>query len=167
MATEDKRADLVFEGGGVKGIGLGGAFSRLYDDGWRPVRVAGTSAGAITAAAVAAGYTGDELKQIVLEGMDFPKFADGHGALGETVELLHRGGLHSGHYFLEWMRDLLAAKGVETFADLPAADDGKDAGGRHPLEVVVTDLTERRMLVLPRDADRLGKRPEELQVAEA
>ena len=39
-------ADLVFEGGGVKGIGLAGAFRTLTDHGYQPQCVAGTSAGA-------------------------------------------------------------------------------------------------------------------------
>jgi NTE family protein len=39
--------DLVFEGGGVKGIGLAGAFSVLDTEGYTPNCVAGTSAGAI------------------------------------------------------------------------------------------------------------------------
>ena len=35
-------ADLVFEGGGVKGIGLAGAYSALCERGVGPKRVAGT-----------------------------------------------------------------------------------------------------------------------------
>jgi NTE family protein len=49
--------DLVCEGGGVKGVGLAGAFSVLEEHGFRPQNVAGTSAGAITAALIAAGYS--------------------------------------------------------------------------------------------------------------
>ena len=44
-AGDEKRVDLVFEGGGVKGIGLAGAFSYLDEQGFKPQRVAGTSAG--------------------------------------------------------------------------------------------------------------------------
>lgn len=100
-APAEKHADLVFEGGGVKGIGLAGAFSALWDHGYRPQRVAGTSAGAITAALVAAGYTGSELEDIVLEQMDFTRFEDPHafGLPGEIVALIRTRGLHSGDYF--------------------------------------------------------------------
>jgi hypothetical protein len=42
--------DLVFEGGGVKGIALVGAFSILEVRGYEPQNMAGTSAGAIVAA---------------------------------------------------------------------------------------------------------------------
>lgn len=47
-------ADAVFEGGGVKGIGLVGAIAVAEEKGYRWVNVAGTSAGAIVAALLAA-----------------------------------------------------------------------------------------------------------------
>ena len=53
----DKKADLVLEGGGVKGIGLLGAVLALADAGYTFPRVAGTSAGAIVTALVAAYQT--------------------------------------------------------------------------------------------------------------
>ncbi len=168
MTDDDKRVDLVFEGGGVKGIGLAGAFRKLEDDGWQAQRVAGTSAGAITAALVAAGYGGQDLERLVLQDMQFSRFADGRGGLlGETWELLHRGGLHAGTYFLNWMRERLEAKGVTRFGDLRTDDDTQDPSRRYRLQVIASDLSERRMLVLPRDADRLGVEPDELSVAEA
>lgn len=46
---------MVFEGGGLKGIGLAGAYSVLEERGFRPQNTAGASAGAIVAALVAAG----------------------------------------------------------------------------------------------------------------
>ena len=77
MAAQEHRSycDLVCEGGGVKGIGLAGAFSVLEEHDFRPQNVAGTSAGAITAALIAAGYTAAELKDVIF-GMDFLKFRD-------------------------------------------------------------------------------------------
>lgn len=44
--------DLVLKGGGVKGIGLVGAYSALQEAGYSFRRIAGTSAGAILVAAV-------------------------------------------------------------------------------------------------------------------
>jgi NTE family protein len=49
-------ADLVLEGGGVKGIGLVGAYSALTDAGYAFHRIAGTSAGAIVGALIAAAW---------------------------------------------------------------------------------------------------------------
>lgn len=53
--TSELPADLVLEGGGVKGIALLGAVQRLMAGGYRFRRVAGSSAGAIVGALVAAG----------------------------------------------------------------------------------------------------------------
>jgi NTE family protein len=165
------RADLVFEGGGVKGIALAGAFRALTDRGYQAQCVAGTSAGAITAALVAAGYGGSELEQIVLEKMHFPDFEDRGfgdrlGRVGQIAEFVRRRGIHSGDYFLHWMRDRLKEKGVTTFGDLrdPNASDPKR---RYRLRLIASDLSERRMLVLPDDAARLGRQPDQLEVAEA
>ena len=53
-AVAGNPVDLVLAGGGVKGIGLVGAVVKLMDAGYRPYRVAGTSAGAVVGAIVAA-----------------------------------------------------------------------------------------------------------------
>ena len=52
--SDRPKVDLVLEGGGVKGIGLVGAVLTLSGSGYVFPRVAGTSAGAIVAALVAA-----------------------------------------------------------------------------------------------------------------
>jgi predicted acylesterase/phospholipase RssA len=68
---EPHRADGVFQGGGVKGIGLVGA---LLEFGENPkveitewVNVAGTSAGSIIAALLACGKSPTELRSLLLE----------------------------------------------------------------------------------------------------
>jgi len=53
--------DLVFEGGGAKGMVFVGAYDELVRRGHTAGRLLGTSAGAITAALLAAGYTPKEL----------------------------------------------------------------------------------------------------------
>jgi NTE family protein len=161
-------ADLVFEGGGVKGIGLAGAYRALSDHGYRAECVAGTSAGAITAALVAAGYTGAALEQIVLREMDFAKFADGTflgrfpGA--DIGRFFTSRGMHSGSYFLGWIREKLAAKGKTTFRDL-RNEDQSDPKRAYKLQVIASDLSARRMLVLPQDAEHLGTHPDDLEIA--
>jgi predicted acylesterase/phospholipase RssA len=49
--------DLVFEGGGAKGMVFVGALEELFNRGHSAGRLLGTSAGAITAALLAAGYS--------------------------------------------------------------------------------------------------------------
>ena len=55
MHTPCLQADIVLEGGGVRGIGHVGALSVMEEKGYRPVHIAGTSAGAFVAALLAAG----------------------------------------------------------------------------------------------------------------
>jgi NTE family protein len=47
----------VFEGGGVKGIAFVGALQAFEDAGFHWQNVAGTSAGAVASALIAAGYS--------------------------------------------------------------------------------------------------------------
>ncbi len=63
----DKLIDVVFEGGGARGIALNGAIATLHEAGFTFGRVVGTSAGAIAATLAAAGYTGAELRALALE----------------------------------------------------------------------------------------------------
>lgn len=164
-------ADLVFEGGGVKGIGLAGAYLCLTEHDYEPRCVAGTSAGAIMASLVAAGYGGRELQEIVLDKLDFSKFADGtfldhFGPAGDIGQFFKTRGMHSGNYFLGWISELLAAKHVRTFAQL--RNEGEpDPKRQYKLQVIASDLSARSMLVLPNDAPQLGLEPDELEVAEA
>lgn len=59
--------DLVFEGGGAKGLVFVGAMQAFEAAGHTFRRVIGTSAGAITATLLAAGYDADELLQATSE----------------------------------------------------------------------------------------------------
>ena len=163
-------ADLVFEGGGVKGIGLAGAYSALCERGVGPKRVAGTSAGAITAALVAAGYSAEELDEILLE-VPFASFKDTAWEdripiVGHPLSVLLQRGIYEGGFFREWMRELLAAKGVRTFGQL-TDPDAMELKERYRLKVIVSDVTHRRLLVLPDDAASLGIEPDDLEVAYA
>jgi predicted acylesterase/phospholipase RssA len=68
-------ADLVCEGGGVKGPALVGAVQALTDSGYRFRRYAGTSAGAIVASLLAAGWSPADLKSLMTT-QDFSQFED-------------------------------------------------------------------------------------------
>jgi NTE family protein len=170
-ATEGhaKNVDLVFEGGGLKGIGLVGAYSVLEEQGYTPQNMAGASAGAIVAALVAAGYTAAELRQIIME-FDFSDLKDRAWEdwlplFPRTVSVLKDRGIYEGEAFLKWMSGLLEAKGVRTFGDLVRRPEAEPLY-RYKLQVIASDLTEQRLLVLPRDAHRLGiEDPDELEVA--
>ena len=69
--------DLVFEGGGAKGVAFAGALEALAAHGHRPGRLVGTSAGAIAAALCAAGYSPAEMLAALSEERDGrPRFLD-------------------------------------------------------------------------------------------
>ena len=68
-----KKCNAVFEGGGVRGIGHVGAVCRMEQAGWQFADLAGSSAGAIVAALLAAGYSGRELRK-ELETLDYMRF---------------------------------------------------------------------------------------------
>jgi NTE family protein len=164
----ERRVDLVFEGGGVKGVGLVGAVSELLARGYEPQNIAGSSAGAIVASLLAAGYGADELTRVILD-LDYRQFRDRgweeHIPLaGRTVSLLIDQGIYEGRIVREWITDLLAAKNIAVFGDLVVEEFAADPRYRHRLQVIASDVTGRRLLVLPRDAARLGIEPDRLSV---
>jgi NTE family protein len=61
MRNSPLTLDLALEGGGSRGIALNGAIAEILRRGHEIRRVVGTSAGAIAAGLVAAGFSGDEL----------------------------------------------------------------------------------------------------------
>lgn len=68
--------DVVFEGGGAKGSAFVGALTALAEEGHTTRRLIGTSAGAITAALLAAGYSPAEMLDAVNEKVNGkPRFA--------------------------------------------------------------------------------------------
>lgn len=170
-AEDGNRIDLVLEGGGVKGIGLVGALAVLDERGFSPQNIAGTSAGAIAAVLTAAGYSPAELRSILID-LDFRKFKDKGWEdrlplIGAPLSLLKDRGVYEGEFFISWISELLAAKGVFTYADLVHPEFSSEPRFRYRGQVIASDLTDRRLLVLPQDAARFGIEPDELSVAEA
>ena len=167
--NRERYVDLVFEGGGVKGIALVGAFSVLEERGYEPQNMAGASAGAIVAALIAAGYTAAELREII-GGLDYDLFKDEAWEdrvplMDKSLSMLKDLGLYEGEAFLDWIDGLLKAKEVRTFGDLVRREDA-ELRYRYKAQVIASDVTERRLLVLPRDAPKLGiDDPDELSVA--
>ncbi len=165
------KADAVFEGGGVKGIGLAGAVAVAEEKGYQWVNVAGTSAGAIIAALVAAGYTGTEMKSI-LDELDYNRFKDTSlldrvPFVGPMASLIFEKGIYEGRFFENWMRNLLQEKNIETFSDLVREEYKGDKRYRFKLTVIASDITRGRLLVLPQDMADFGIRPEDFNVAAA
>lgn len=104
--------NLVFEGGGVKGIAYVGAMAVLEEKKILKEikRVGGTSAGAINAVLVACGFSNAEQRKILAE-MDFNRFMDDStGFLRDAKRLVDLFGWHKGDYFREWIGELISKK---------------------------------------------------------
>ena len=159
----------MFEGGGVKGIGLVGAMPVVEAAGYQFANVAGTSAGAIVATLVAAGYRAAEIRGILTD-LDFITLMDAPPlgripVLGPAADELTQLGLYQGDVFQKMMGDLLATKGIRIFRDLIADDSAEDERFRYRVRVVASDVTRGTMLVLPQDIRDYNMRPDDLEVA--
>ncbi|MFC5734224.1 patatin-like phospholipase family protein [Cytobacillus gottheilii] len=153
--------DGVFSGGGIKGFALVGAYEVVEKRGFRFKRVAGTSAGSIVAALIAAQYTSDEIAELMKE-LDVKTFMDDRKALipfavTKWIFLYWRLGLYKGAELEKWMAEKLAIRGIKTFSDLPP----------QALRVVASDLTNGRLVVLPDDLPNYGIDPGSFSVAKA
>ncbi|WP_282031577.1 patatin-like phospholipase family protein [Winogradskyella eximia] len=98
---------LIMKGGGIKGLSYVGALKELenhYNFNW----YAGTSAGAISATLLAAGFTNQELSKI-LKNKDFNDFKDA-SFLRKWINLFIKHGFYKAHTFSEWLNDLLNEK---------------------------------------------------------
>ena len=154
-------ADLVLEGGGVKGIALVGAISVLEERGYEFRRVAGTSAGAIVGSLVAANAPAAELEEI-MRGVDYRRFQDGprwRGLfLGKAAALIFQQGIYEGQFVKDWLGERLARLGVHTFADLPYDDPQRPPAPEYAYRLVVMtcDISQGCLRRLPWEYGHYG-----------
>jgi NTE family protein len=164
-----KKTDAVFEGGGVKGIGLVGAVSEIEKSGYEFENLAGTSAGAIVAGLLAVGYTASEIKQ-EMEKLDYNKFKDEGlldklGLVGKAFSVGLEYGIYEGKYFESWFENLLEAKGKTTFGQIKT--EYGDAKFKYKFQAIAADITDRRLLVLPGDLSYFGFDPDRFSISRA
>ncbi|MEG4110484.1 MULTISPECIES: patatin-like phospholipase family protein [unclassified Microcoleus] len=157
-------ADGVFEGGGVRGVAFLGALRCCSDLGIRWRKLAGTSAGAITAAVLATDLSIDDLEEI-LGQLDYSIFltqknsplilngdpADDLQSPAWTLLFLtvsRQMGEYSAQPFRQWLEAMLGRGNLHTFADVKQIVKDRE------LKVVISNLTRGEMLVLPDDLHR-------------
>lgn len=134
---------IVFKGGGVRGTAYAGALQVLEQKGIMQgiSRVAGTSAGAITAMLVALKYDAAAIKTIV-GNLDFSSLEDGW----DPLRIPAKYGLFEGDAAFDWLEGCVSAKlgyGA-TFADLRAK-------GFLDLHVVATSLDAQLPFIFSAD----------------
>lgn len=172
--SAERTVDLVLEGGGVKGIALVGAISVLEENGYSFNRVAGTSAGAIVGALVAAGVPLEEMTE-VMRATDYRRFQDETwidkmGPWGKGLSILFQQGIYEGDYLRNYLTDLLP-DGTESFAGLRIPEDPGNPmpdNERFRLVVMASDISRHELVRLPWDCDAFyGADPEKMSVVDA
>lgn len=126
--------NIVFEGGGIRGIAFGGVIKFLEEHSLCKSikRIAGSSAGAIVAAALAIGYTGDEIIEI-LDKTDFNSFKDDSwGVMIDVYRFVTQYGVYKGDAFLSWFQDKVKSKCGDVNVTF------KDVYERYNKELVIT-----------------------------
>lgn len=151
----------VFSGGGIKGVALAGGAAGAMEAGYRFDHAVGTSAGALVASLVAAGYGPQELRGAV-KWIPWPELLDRLPVtrvpiVGKALSIaLHRSQA-AGQRIEEVWGSLLEAKGVRTFGDVVAGS----------LRIIATDLTHQRGIVFPDHLADYGIDPNSFPVARA
>jgi len=108
------RFGLVLGGGGLRGLAHVGALRALADAGWEPDEIAGTSIGALVAAAWAAGFDLDEMEELALSMRRRDIFRIAHADM--AFKRMHSPALYRIEPLDALVRGLL---GEATFRDLP------------------------------------------------
>ncbi|MCM3066642.1 patatin-like phospholipase family protein [Priestia flexa] len=153
--------DGVFSGGGLKGFALIGALQALEERDFIFRRLAGTSAGSIVCALIVAGYTSDEMMEMMDE-MNVKSLLDQRvsflpSALTKWLLLYWNLGLYKGEKLEKWIASKLKARGIVTFGDLPEGS----------LRIIASDLTNSKLVILPDDLPRYGIDSKKFPVAKA
>jgi NTE family protein len=172
--SKPRTIDLIMEGGGVKGVGLVGALGALDRQGFRFRRVAGTSAGAVTASLVAAGMPSGQLTKTVRSvpfgAFQDEGFLDHLGPIGKGLSIIFEKGIYEGDFLHHWLTEQLAALNVRTFSDLKL--EGPFANTlppehRYKLVVLTTDVSRGKLVRLPWDYHEYGLDADTQLVADA
>jgi len=171
-------ADLVLEGGGMRGIAHVGALTVLQEHGYQFHRAAGASAGALVAAFVAAGVQPERMAHVMRSELDYSRFREARGVArlglgGRLAAILRDNGAFAGDRLRDWLRDTVKREtGVEHFGDLRLTGDPGGAplleDEQYRLVVVVADLSLGQLVRLPWDYRRLyGLDPDRQLIADA
>jgi NTE family protein len=141
--------NLVFEGGGVRGIAYCGAINELEKRQLmqQVEKVGGTSAGAIVALTVALGYTSDEISRIIAE-TNFKQFNDGKyffaGGINRTNKYF---GWYRGKQFENWLEKIIRDKTGDADISFTQLHDK----GYKDLYVTGTCLNKQQLVIFSRN----------------
>ena len=104
--------NLVFEGGGTRGIAFAGAAQVLEQKGilQNIEKIGGTSAGSIIGLMLSLGYSASEIYKIMVN-LKIQHFNDGKGGIfGKYKRAKNKFGIHKGDAFANWLDSLVMQK---------------------------------------------------------
>ncbi len=141
--------NLVFEGGGIRGLAYAGALKVLEEEGIikNIQNVAGSSAGAIAGLMVSLGYGSHEIDSI-LNKLKIQQFNDGKNIVGKINRFKYEYGVFKGEKFESWLSVLIKNKTANsniTFAELHQMHINNNA--YKDLYCTGTNITRQRLEV--------------------
>ena len=141
--------NLVFEGGGIRGIAYAGVVEELQSEGWMKnvEKVGGTSAGAITALFIALDYKSNEIEEIISK-TEFKEFNDGqYMFIGGISRFKETYGWYRHDEFEDWLAKIIEDKTGNsdiTFKQLSEK-------GFRDLYITATCLNRQKLLVFSKE----------------
>ena len=144
-----------------KGLPIRGP-SFLEQRGYKIYKTAGTSVGALFVTLVIAGYTSQELKELI-DNFDINlllKYESENKGIKKITEIFKKKGLFSIQTFENYLADILARKNIRTFQDVKVGDD-------YLLKVVVTEMKTAKTVIIPNDLWKYNIDPDTFSVAKA
>lgn len=110
---------IVFSGGGPKGIAYIGAYKAMYDSGLMSdiKSIAGSSAGAMTAAAIATGMSPEKFEKL-MNDTDLPKLKG---------KMVFKGGIYDGVPMLELLKDTMSKNILDYLDNFSPIEEAKSS----------------------------------------
>ncbi len=151
----------VFDGGGVRGAAHAGAFHAARESGMNFERLAGTSAGSIVAALIAAGGSPDHISKLLMKTdlatflspavktdsiyknnniyVNFVKYIP-FGKFSPIKDILFNSGMHSSYKIQEWLEDELK-KLLVPYREKDSKGNIRFNELKIPLHIIATNLS--------------------------
>ncbi|CAL1546595.1 unnamed protein product [Lymnaea stagnalis] len=136
--------NLIFEGGGNKGLAYVGCIKYLEEIGMMSQirRIGGSSAGAITAALVALGYSARDIEVFLSDNIEDVFLDHSCGYLSLLPNLIRKFGWNPGKKIFNWFGDRIKSRSESNNPDMTFYDLYRER--QMELCVVVTNLNQMR-----------------------
>ena len=152
--------NLVFEGGGIKGLCYIGVMKAFEERGIKINKVAGTSVGALFASLISAGYRSNEIIDII-ESIDIEKlWKRNNNIIYKTKEIIANKSIYDVSLLEELLEEVLSKKNITKFIDVKQGDD-------YNLKVISTIIKPKSLVVIPNDLKKYNIDPDNFKISKA